>query len=97
MSAAQVHIAGVDVQVGSRLRQRCSWCGATLVDYDLTRLSRPLEPGEDADNPEPWKPATWPVGELVLVHGHYSHTVPHEDGAQLPENACASMDHEVTR
>lgn len=32
------HLAGVDVQIGSHLRQRCSWCGAVLTDVDLSRM-----------------------------------------------------------
>lgn len=33
-----VHLAGLDVQMDTHLRQRCSWCGATLVDYALDRV-----------------------------------------------------------
>lgn len=87
--SAIVHIAGNDVQVGPYLRQRCAWCGAVLVDYDLTLVAVPE--GQDP------RPATWPVGGLVEVDGHVSSTVPHEDGKQLPENACAQLDPAVTR
>jgi len=83
-----IHIAGVDVQVGAHLRQRCSWCGAVLIDYDLTRVA--VMEGEDP------RPATWPPGDLVLVDGNVSATVAHNDGDQLPSNACAALDTEVT-
>jgi hypothetical protein len=85
---ATTHIAGIAVQVGPRLRQRCAWCGATLADYDLSRIAVPE--GQDPT------PATWAADELVEVDGCASFVVPHEDGADLPENACARIDHEVT-
>lgn len=88
-TGAIVHIAGNDLQVGNQLRQRCAWCGATLLDYDLALIAVPV--GEDP------RPATWPVGELVLVDGNMSYTIEHADGDKLPPNACGQMDHEVTK
>lgn len=85
---AVVHIAGTQVQVGSRLRQRCSWCGAVLCDYDLERIAVPE--GQDP------RPAMWGPGALISVDGGCSYVVEHEDGAQLPAEACAQLDHEVT-
>lgn len=41
MTGAVTHIAGLDVQVGRYLRQRCAWCGAMLSDYDLARVAVP--------------------------------------------------------
>jgi hypothetical protein len=90
---AVVHIAGVDVQVstptGALLRQRCSWCGAVLVDYDLARIAVPT--GQDP------RPATWPVGALVAVDGPASWAEELTDGARLPAGSCALVDPEVTR
>jgi hypothetical protein len=83
-----VHIAGPDIQVGQQLRQRCAWCGAVLLDYDLTRVAVPV--GQDP------RPATWPVGALIEVDGAMSSVREHEDGAQLPEGACAWLDPAVT-
>jgi hypothetical protein len=83
-----VHIAGLDVQVGDQLRQRCAWCGAVLIDYALARIAVPV--GQDP------RPGTWAVGALVEVDGPMSVVVSHEDGAQLPDNACAQIDPEVT-
>jgi len=83
-----VHIAGVDVQVGALLRQRCSWCGAVLIDYDLDRIAVPV--GQDP------RPATWPVGELVARDGVASYIVEHVDGADLPAESCARLDPAVT-
>ena len=83
------HIAGPHVTVNARLRQRCAWCGATLIDYDLDRMAVPV--GQDST------PATWPAGALVAVDGPASWLVDHEDGAPLPDDACAVIDAEVTR
>ncbi|MEU9887938.1 hypothetical protein [Sphaerisporangium sp. NPDC051011] len=88
MSDSVVHITGLNVQVGAQLRQRCAWCGAVLIDYALDRIAVPE--GQDP------QPAVWPVGALVEVDGPGSWIRPHVDGAQLPLNACAQIDHEVT-
>lgn len=81
-TAELVHIAGPAVQIGPLLRQRCAWCGAVLVDYDLTRVAVPV---------------TWAVGELVAVADYASWYVPLELGAELPEGYCARLDPAVTR
>lgn len=92
MSAAPVtHIAGADITIGGRrLRQRCSWCGAVLLDYNLANVAVQVEPGEGAK-----PPATWPIGRLVRVHGGMSAVLPESD--ELPEDACGNVDDEVTR
>lgn len=82
------HIAGVHIRINNLLRQRCGWCGAVLVDYDLDRLAVPV--GQDPT------PATWPAGELVQVDGAASWLVPHEDGQQLPDDACGQLEPAVT-
>lgn len=83
-----IHIAGPDITVGTQLRQRCAWCGAVLLDYDLTRIAIPV--GQDP------APAMWPVGELIEIDGPQSRVVPHIDGDQLPDGSCAELDPEVT-
>jgi hypothetical protein len=83
-----IHIAGVEVQVGSQLRQRCAWCGAILVDQDLNLVMVPVD--------QPGTVPTWPTGSLVAVQGYTSWVVDHEDGAQLPPEACGQIDYEVT-
>lgn len=89
MSTAIVHIAGPAVQIGALLRQRCAWCGATLIDYDLERVAVPE--GQDPT------PATWPPAELVMVDvSGVSAVVEHADGNQLPHDACARLDPAVT-
>ena len=83
-----IHIAGVDITIGPLIRQRCGWCGALLIDYDLTRIAVPA--GQDP------RPATWPVGDLVEVDGNLTTIVPHADGDKLPAEACARLDPAVT-
>jgi hypothetical protein len=36
-----------------------------MLSYDLTRVARPLEPGEDPEHPNPWTPSMFEVGKLV--------------------------------
>ena len=84
-----VHIAGSNIYVNDHLRQRCAWCGATLLDYALSRVAVPID--------QLGPPATWPVGELIAVDGSLSYVVEHKDGDQLPDSACGRLDPEVTK
>lgn len=84
-----VHIAGREVQIGALLRQRCSWCGALLIDYDISRIAVPV--GQDL------YPGTWAVGGLVGVLGNAQYAVAHNDGDCLPSTCCGSLDPEVSR
>jgi hypothetical protein len=83
-----IHIAGAQVQVGSRLRQRCSWCGAMLCDYNLECVAVPA--GQDP------RPALWETGALVAVDGNASWVAEHQDGEEIPGSACARLDDAVT-
>lgn len=74
-----VHIVGTVVNVGPRTRQCCAWCGAVLLDYDLTRIAVPV--GQDAT-----APAHFPPGALLEVDGNCKAVL---DGDRLPDNACA--------
>lgn len=77
-----VHFAGLDVRIDNRLRQRCAWCGETLIDYDLDRIQVP--DGQDGT------PSTWPVPSLVEVDGGMSYVVAYEPDGALPDNTCAA-------
>lgn len=80
----RTHLAGVDVEVEGRyLRQRCSWCGVVLVDYDYTLTATPGE----------WtKPATFPIGKLVRVEGENPRVYAVLDLERLPDDACMLQD-----
>jgi hypothetical protein len=82
------HFAGLKVQVGTRLRQRCAWCGAMLADYDLQRIAVPL--GQDPT------PGMWAPEELVRVEGNAYFAVEHKDGDDVPADSCAMLDDAVT-
>lgn len=77
------HIAGPDITIsgeyGEYLRQRCGWCGAVLLEYDLTRVAVPA--GTDP------RPATWPANSLVTIDGHAAIAMGNVD--RLPDDACA--------
>lgn len=87
-----VHIAGYDVVIDERyLRQRCAWCGAVLIDYDLALVAVKADPGEP-----PAGPGCWPVGSLVKVGPGISYTVSLEDNDRLPDDCCTNLDPAVT-
>lgn len=76
------HIASEHVVIGDQyLRQRCAWCGETLLEYDLARVAVPA--GTDP------MPATWPHGALVRIDGDYSTIRAETDDKVLPFDACA--------
>lgn len=82
-----IHIAGFPVQIGSKYRQRCAWCGAILIDGDMSQ-----EMVSTGDGASPSGPGKYEMGALVEVYtaGAMTQTavVAHEDGTQLPANAC---------
>ena len=78
---AIVHFAGIEIQIDAKLRQRCAWCGAMLIDYDLDNIAVPE--GQDPT------PATWPVGALVFRDGSLAYTVKLLPDEPLPANACS--------
>jgi hypothetical protein len=87
-----VHIAGLDVIVGTQLRQRCAWCGAVIDDTDLSGIQVALQPGETEAAPYP----SWPVGALIGRIDGATYVIKHEKGAALPDGCCAKLDPAVT-
>lgn len=88
-----VHIAGLPVTLhrpeGDYLRQRCTWCGALLIDYNLATVAVPAgQPG----------PGAWEPGKLVATiagNPKIQHLVD-DDGERLPDRCCARLDPEAT-
>lgn len=91
------HLAGgvieYNAQEGLVLRQRCSWCGAILIDENLDQISVPT--GQEGEFP------TWGVGEFVRTYApdggsgmwmsvEWKHPDP------VPEDSCMRMPLEVT-
>jgi hypothetical protein len=89
------HIAGIDVtwqgEQGPHLRQRCAWCGATLIDVELRNTAVLIVEGQ-----EPLPPATWTIGALVTIDGNCA-TSNMPNGMPLPDDACTRIDPAVTR
>lgn len=92
------HLAGPVVEFNGEggsviLRQRCSWCGTTLIDEDLSRVAVPV--GQEGSYP------TWAVGSFVETYspdhqGGVWSAVEWEHPAPVPANACLRMPPEVT-
>lgn len=78
-----IHIAGPAITIDNQQRQRCAWCGAVLLEYDLYNIAVPV--GQDP------RPATWPVGELVASSGNAAWIVERKAGDRLPEGACGRL------
>lgn len=91
------HLAGdaitFNTEQGQVMRQRCSWCGATLIDQNLSRTAVPE--GQDPIYPH------WKVGAFVETHApdarggmwaelDWAHPQP------VPANSCMRMPLEVT-
>lgn len=92
-----VHIAAQAIDVGVQRRQRCGWCGAVLIDVDVTTCAvAGLEVSVDGVEQKWDGPSTWPTGALVAHEDSMWWVVEHEDGAQLPANCCAQLPHEIT-
>lgn len=92
-----VHIAGHPITVNGRyLRQRCAWCGAIILDYDLSTLAFTDDTPEEDRHP-----ATWPVGDMIASDGGHTWiaaTPDHTGNVEtMPAQACAYLDPEATR
>ncbi len=85
------HLAGPDLTVDGRyMRQRCSWCGAILIDYDLTMVSVPT--GQDG-------PSFYGFGKWVEVTDGNPRifTTLDWEGEKLPPTSCMRWPVEETR
>lgn len=96
----ETHIAGHAITLGGKhMRQRCEWCGKTLLDYDLTRVAVMITPGEP-----PSPPSQYPVGHLIRFDGGASYPLNPEDlgvddlgNVVPPTDACIQLDPAVTK
>lgn len=86
-----IHLAGLAIHIGPLLRQRCAWCGAVLIDENLTGMM-----STDGSGYSSWTP-----GALVSTTGDHRAAsqgwiVEHEEGAHLPDGCCGTLDPAVT-
>ena len=88
MKTPVVHIVGIDIAINNLVLQRCAWCGALLLHYDLERTMVPE--GQDP-------PSVWPVGHFIAVDGGYKTLVDFVNGNEFPDGACIKLDPAVTR
>lgn len=86
------HITAQELVVdGRRMRQRCAWCGAVIVDYDLALVSAPVgQPG----------PSCFAPGVFVQMFGTFpavSQVVEDPHDGKYPKDSCMAIEDEVTR
>ena len=77
------HFVGPRMDVCGRIIQRCSVCGAKLMDSEgVMMLANP--------DGTPGRFATWPEGQIIRTTlGNPSHTLlVLDDDCRLPEDAC---------
>ena len=91
--AREVHLAGIPVTVSPGfMRQRCSWCGTILIDYDLSRIKVPAG--------DPFPPSSWPTGVFIAMEGPFSRVVESgdiDDAQRIPDGSCMLIDPSATR
>lgn len=96
---SETHVASFPITwAGRYLRQRCAWCGKTILDYDLERVA--VQIPEDGTPPK--DPTPWPTGALIRKDGPMS-TIVYDGDAddisveEMAPDACLNLDPEVTR
>lgn len=93
-----IHLAGYHVVLGGRLRQRCAWCGALLVDVELSaEVIGELTP--TAMGSGWWMKAhgVVPAGVFVRQRRNGSWTEHRWSSAEpMPASACALVADEIT-
>jgi hypothetical protein len=79
------HIAGVRLDIGGRVIQRCSLCGEKLID----NLNESVPIGPDSKVSETY---SWPIGRLVRVtFGNPRRSLLLEDTDKLTDDSCISL------
>lgn len=90
----EVHVAGVPIEVRSRVRQRCAWCGLAIIDRELSGSRH-----EERDDGLPGEQFNFhPPGALVAIVGTTQWILPFNIATdEFPADACAALDYDVTR
>jgi hypothetical protein len=88
-----IHFAGIGIRIGNLVRQRCSWCGELIEDFDLSLIMvRLKEDGSPGEGPRPWA-----EGALVSVEKRgggvtQKVVVGHVGDESIPAGTCAQKD-----
>ena len=102
--SAIINYAGPVVRVRTHVRQRCMWCGATIIDQDVALINVALAPGKteeqaradgDLDYPT-WEPGSW-VGVDGGVRWVERSVADDTPDTPSPEGSCMRIDPAVTR
>jgi len=90
----EVHVAGAPLEIKTRARQRCAWCGRTLKDAELSDSRH--EEREDGMPGEPFY--FWEPGALIAVVGDTTWQLPFDPQVdKVPLDCCASLDPDITK
>lgn len=87
---SKIHFVGAGISIGSKYRQRCSWCGVIIEDGDYNNIATP--------DGQPFNPF-WTVGKLIEItdgNPRGSWIRNEEDFTTIPNNCCVTRE-EVPR
>lgn len=103
MISKVVHWVGPVTHIATRVRQRCMWCGAALIDVNLSDVMIAIPPGkteEEAREDGSFVLGTWEPGSWISVDGPVTsveRTVEEDqEHNETPEHSCARLDFDVT-
>lgn len=88
------HLAAPALDACGRLRQRCGWCGALLLEYPVSGIV-------DRSRLETFPAGAW-VRLLTTAGQRYASVLPNEEHPDFPErvdipvDACLQIDPDVT-
>lgn len=81
--AEVVHISSHPCKVGPEIRQRCVWCGESLIEVDLRFIA---VKAEHADDPYP----TWPTDAFIGKDGGATYVVEPPPDNKVPPTFCGA-------
>jgi len=76
------HIASNSIIIEGRYhRQRCVWCGALLIDDDLSMQAVPVEQSGE-------RPPSWECGSLVRIEPGNPRVSTKVESETMPDDCC---------
>ena len=90
----EVHVVGAPLQVKTHVRQRCAWCGVTLIDKDLANTVH-----EEREDGLPGEAFNFlPMGALWASVRDTSWQLPFDPAVDsLPLDCCTALDPAITQ